>query len=64
MCADDRSDKAQFKELVERIPGLRAIDCGKLEMARIVEGLTPLLISINVRHKTRAGIRITGVDPA
>jgi hypothetical protein len=30
-------------------------------MARIVEALTPLLISINVRHKTHAGIRITGL---
>ena len=32
-------------------------------MARIVEQLTPLLISINVRYKTHAGIRITGLRP-
>jgi 8-hydroxy-5-deazaflavin:NADPH oxidoreductase len=31
-------------------------------MARIVEQFTPLLISINVRHKTRAGIKITGLE--
>jgi hypothetical protein len=30
-------------------------------MARLTEQLTPLLISINVRHKTHAGIKITGV---
>jgi hypothetical protein len=30
-------------------------------MARIVEQLTPLIISINVRNKVRAGIRITGL---
>jgi hypothetical protein len=30
-------------------------------MARIVEGLTPLLISINIRNKTRAGVKITGL---
>jgi 8-hydroxy-5-deazaflavin:NADPH oxidoreductase len=30
-------------------------------MARIAESLTALLISINVRHKTHAGIKITGV---
>ena len=47
-------------ELVERIEGLRAVDCGPLEMARIVEQLTPLIISINVRNKVRAGIKITG----
>ena len=62
VCGDRREDKARIKELVERIPGLRAVDCGPLEMARIVEQLTPLIISINVRHKTRAGIRITGLS--
>jgi hypothetical protein len=31
-------------------------------MARIVEQLTPLIISINVRNKVRAGIRITGLE--
>jgi hypothetical protein len=61
ICGDRREDKARVSELVQRIPGLRAVDCGRLEMARIVEGLTPLLISINARHKTRAGIKITGL---
>ena len=63
VCGDVRDDKARIRELIERIPGLRAVDCGALEMARIVEQLTPLLISINVRHKTSAGIKITGLKP-
>ena len=50
--------------LVEQIPGLRAVNAGALEMARIVEQLTPLLISINVRYKAHAGIRITGLPAA
>lgn len=62
VCGDRRQDKARVAELVGRIDGLRAVDCGRLEMARIVEQLTPLLISINVRNKVRAGIRITGLD--
>ena len=62
VCGDRREDKAQIAELVERIPGLRAVDCGRLEMARIVEQLTPLLISINIRHKTQAGLKITGLE--
>ena len=61
VCGDRRDDKAKLAELIELIPGLRAVDCGRLEMARIVEQLTPLLISINARHKTRAGIKITGL---
>ena len=61
ICGDRREDKHRVVELVNRIPGLRPVDCGPLEMARIVEQLTPLIISINVRHKTRAGIKITGL---
>jgi hypothetical protein len=62
ICGDRREDKARLASLVELIPGLRAVDCGPLEMARITEQLTPLIISINVRNKVRAGIRITGLE--
>jgi NADPH-dependent F420 reductase len=61
ICGDARADKRELAELVERIEGLRPVDCGPLEMARITEQLTPLIISINVRHKVRAGIKITGL---
>jgi NADPH-dependent F420 reductase len=61
ICGDRRADKQRLAALVDRVEGLRAVDCGPLEMARIVEQLTPLIISINVRHKVRAGIRITGL---
>jgi len=59
ICGERRADKARVAELVQRIPGLRAVNAGALETARIVEQLTPLLISINVRYKAHAGIRIT-----
>jgi NADPH-dependent F420 reductase len=61
ICGDRTEDKQQLAELVGRVDGLRPVDCGPLEMARIVEQLTPLIISINVRHKVRAGIKITGL---
>jgi NADPH-dependent F420 reductase len=61
MAGDRRADKDRVAELVNRIPGLRPVNCGPLEMARILEQLTPLIISINVRHKARAGIKITGL---
>jgi NADPH-dependent F420 reductase len=61
MAGDRRADKDKLAELVNRIPGLRAVNAGALEMARILEQLTPLIISINVRHKVRAGIKITGL---
>jgi NADPH-dependent F420 reductase len=61
VCGDRKADKARVAELVGRVPGLRAVDSGPLEMARIVEQLTALLISVNVRNKVRAGIKITGL---
>jgi hypothetical protein len=61
ICGDRKADKRELADLLHRIPGLRCVDCGRLEMARVVEGFTPLLISVNVRYKTRAGIQFTGL---
>lgn len=61
VCGDRKADKGRVAELVELIAGLRAVDAGPLEMARVVEQLTPMLISINSRYRTHAGVRITGL---
>ncbi|TMK41983.1 MAG: hypothetical protein E6G56_02850 [Actinobacteria bacterium] len=61
VCGDRREDKREAAELIERVPGLRCVDAGRLEMARITESLTALMISINARHKAQAGVRITGL---
>jgi NADPH-dependent F420 reductase len=61
VCGDRRADKARAAALIELIPGLRCVDGGRLEMARIAEPLTALLIGINARYKTHAGIRITAL---
>src|SRR5207253_11105273 len=56
------SDKLQAAKLLELIDGTRCVDCGRLEMARITESLTALLISVNARYKAHAGVRLTGLD--
>jgi 8-hydroxy-5-deazaflavin:NADPH oxidoreductase len=61
VCGDKKADKARVARLIEQITGLRAVNAGALEMARIVEQLTPMLISVNTRYKTHAGIRLTGL---
>ena len=62
VCGDDDAAKKTLFSLVELIPGLRPIDAGPLEMARIVESLTALLISVNRRYRVHhSGIRITGL---
>jgi NADPH-dependent F420 reductase len=64
LCGDKRADKTEAARLIERIEGLRCVDCGRLEMARITESLTALLIGVNSRYKVHAGIRLTGLaDP-
>ena len=62
VCGDRKADKAPVASLIERIDGLRAINAGPLEIARIAEQLTPLLISINVRYKAHAGLKLTGLE--
>jgi 8-hydroxy-5-deazaflavin:NADPH oxidoreductase len=61
LVGDARADKARVAALLNRIDGLRCVDAGRLEMARITESLTALMIAVNVRHKVHAGIRITGL---
>lgn len=61
VCSDDPEAAKVVIELAARIPGVRAIDGGKLENARIVEQITALLIGLNIRHKGHSGIRITGL---
>ena len=60
--SDDETARATASELAEKIPGVRAINGGPLESARIVEQITALLIQINVKYKVhQAGLRITGL---
>lgn len=64
VCGDRKADKARVARLIELIPGLRPVNAGALEMARIVEQLTPLLISVNTRYKAHAGIKLTNLPDA
>jgi NADPH-dependent F420 reductase len=61
VASDDRTAKRTVADLLQTIEGLRPIDCGKLEQASLLEALTPLLISVNIRYKTHAGIKLTGL---
>src|SRR5207245_8746601 len=61
VCSDDPDAAQLARKLAAKIPGVRAIDGGKLENSRIVEQITALLIGLNIRHKGHSGIRITGL---
>jgi NADPH-dependent F420 reductase len=65
VCSDSQDTRKIIMELVNKVPGVRPIDGGRLENSRIVEQITALLIGINIRYKVKdAGIRITGISPA
>jgi NADPH-dependent F420 reductase len=64
ICGDKKADKTRVARIVELIDGLRPVNAGALEAARIVEQITPLLIGVNVRYKAHAGVRLTGLPDA
>jgi NADPH-dependent F420 reductase len=61
LCGDARDDKREAAALIERVEGLRCVDCGRLEMSRTTESLTALLIAVNSRYKIHAGIRLSSL---
>lgn len=62
ICGDDAGANKTFSGAISMIEGLRPVDCGKLEMARVTERMTSMLIGINMRYKAgHAGIRVTGL---
>jgi NADPH-dependent F420 reductase len=62
VCGDDKEAKAEAIALAEAA-GMRGLDAGPLANAVVVEGLTAVLIGINIRYKVKAaGIKITGLE--
>jgi NADPH-dependent F420 reductase len=62
LTGDDEVARELVAELVEVIPGLRAVHAGPLRLSRPIEELTAVLIAVNKRYKTHAGVRIAGLD--
>jgi NADPH-dependent F420 reductase len=61
VCGDDAAAKQVAIDLVRAVTGRAGVDGGRLRLARHLEPLTAVLISINKRYKTRSGIAISGV---
>ncbi len=63
VCADDDTARARVIDLVSAIPNLRGFDAGSLANAIGVESFTATLLSINLRHRGSASLRLIGVEP-
>jgi 8-hydroxy-5-deazaflavin:NADPH oxidoreductase len=65
VCGRGKAARDQVIALTEEaIPGVRALDCGTLANALIIEGLTAVIINMNKRYKGEASIKIEGLEEA
>ena len=62
VCSDHPSAFEATAELVELIPNLRPLNAGSLSNATPIEAITAVLLQLNVRYRTRAAVRFTGID--
>jgi NADPH-dependent F420 reductase len=61
VCGDRPEAVEQTTALVAAVPGLRPVVAGTLSMAGAIEAFTSVLLNVNVRHKARSAIKLTGL---
>lgn len=61
VCGDRPEALEQTERLVAQVPGLRPVVAGTLSMAGAIEAFTGVLLNVNVRHKARSAIKLTGL---
>lgn len=61
VCGDDAEARELVMELARTVTGKAGVNAGRLRMARQLEPLTAVLISINKAYRTRSGIAISGI---
>ncbi|HZJ27878.1 MAG TPA: NADPH-dependent F420 reductase [Acidimicrobiia bacterium] len=61
-CGDDDEARRILMEIIADIPDLRAFDGGSLENAVGMETFAAVLLTINIRHKGKAGLRLSGIS--
>jgi len=61
VCSDHPEATASTVALVERMRGLRPLDAGSLSQAAAIEAFTAVCITLNIRHKAHATLRLAGI---
>jgi 8-hydroxy-5-deazaflavin:NADPH oxidoreductase len=62
ICSDHKSATQSTIEIVQELQGLRPLDAGELSNAAPIEAFAAVLLQLNVRYKTRAAVKFTGID--
>lgn len=60
-CGDDDEARRLLMDVISDIPDLRAFDGGSLENAVGMETFAAVLLTINIRHKGKASLRLSGI---
>lgn len=64
ICGDDGEAKAIVAAVAERVVAGKAVDAGRLEVARWIEPITAVLLNVNRNYKAQSGIEVTGLASA
>lgn len=59
--SDDAAARESVAQLVDSMPGLRAVIAGTMSLASAVEAFTAVCISINIRHKAHSYVKLAGL---
>ena len=62
ICSDDKEATDLVAEVVGKIPGARALDCGNLTNATAIEAFTAVLLQLNTRYRTRVALKLVGLE--
>ncbi len=62
ICSDHKAATSTVIDIVRRIPDMRPLDAGELSNAAPIEAFAAVLLQLNIRYKTRAAVKFTGID--
>lgn len=62
VCSDHPAATETTIDIVSKIPDLRPLDAGELSNAAPIEAFAAVLLQLNIRYKTRAAVRFTGIS--
>ncbi len=59
--SDHANERDHVAEMVDSMPGLRAVVAGSMSLASPVEAFTAVCISVNMRHKAHSYVKLAGL---
>jgi 8-hydroxy-5-deazaflavin:NADPH oxidoreductase len=61
LTGDDADARDAVADLVQVVPGMRAVHAGPLRLSRPIEEMTAVLIAVNKRYGTHSSVKVAGL---